>query len=385
MKQRTTKIWKWAIAGTGALALAFCAGCARQVHSAPARPAPAVVTAPVVQKDVPVYGEWIGTLQGYSNEQIKPQVTGYLIRQDYHEGGLVRKNQVLFEIDPRPFQAVLDQAEAQLAEAQAQFAKTTLDVNRDIPEARAQAIPQSQLDNDRQAQLAAKASVAAAQAAVEQAQLNLGYTKVRTLIPGIAGITDVQVGNLVGPATTLASVSDVSPIKVYFPISEQEYLRIAGRIAPGAVDMLSRSASIPLTLILADGSTYPYRGRILFADRQVDAATGTIQIVGSFPNPRDLLRPGEYARVRALTQVLKGALLVPQSAVTQLQGSYQVVVVGPKNHAHIRTIQVGETSGTMWVITSGLEPGERVIAQGAQKVREGEEVRPVPGQPAGAR
>ena len=385
MKQRTTGRWKWAIAGTGALALALCAGCETRVHSAPARPAPAVVTATVIQKDVPVYGNWIGTLQGYSNEQIKPQVTGYLIRQDYHEGGLVRKNQVLFEIDPRPFQAALDQATAQLAAAQAQLARTTLDVNRDIPEAKAQAIPQSQLDNDRQAQLAARASVEAAKAAVEQAQINLGYTKVRTLIPGIAGITDVQVGNLVGPTTTLTSVSDVSPIKVYFPISEQEYLRIAGRIAPGAVALLSRSASIPLTLILADGSTYPYRGRILFADRQVDAATGTIQIVGSFPNPRDLLRPGEYARVQALTEVLKNALLVPQSAVTQLQGSYQVVVVSPKNHAHIRTIQVGETSGTMWVVSSGLQPGERVISQGAQKVREGEEVRPVTGQPAGAR
>ncbi len=385
MKQRTTRTWKWAIAGTGALALALCAGCATRARSAPARPAPAVVTAAVIQRDVPVYGNWIGTLQGYSNEQIKPQVTGYLTRQDYHEGGLVRKNQVLFEIDPRPFQAVLDQAEAQLAAAQAQLAKTTLDVNRDIPEAKAQAIPRSQLDNDQQAQLAAKASVEAAKASVEQAQLNLGYTKVRTLIPGIAGITDVQVGNLVGPTTTLTSVSDVSPIKVYFPISEQEYLRIAGRIAPGAVDLLSRAASIPLTLILADGSTYPYRGRILFADRQVDAATGTIQIVGSFPNPRDLLRPGEYAQVRALTEVLKNALLVPQSAVTQLQGSYQVVVVGPRQHAHIRTIQTGETMGTMWVVTSGLQPGERVIAQGAEKVREGEEVRPVAGQPAGAR
>ncbi len=385
MKERATNTWKWAIAGAGALALAFCVGCARQVHSAPARPAPMVEVAPVIQKDVPVYGDWVGTLEGYSNEEIKPQVTGYLIRQHYHEGGLVRKNQVLFEIDPRPFQAVVDQAKAQLAEAQAQLAKTTLDVNRDVPEAQAHAIPQSQLDNDRQAQLAAKASVEAAAAAVEQAELNLGYTKVRTLIPGIAGITAVQVGNLVGPSTVLTSVSDVDPIKVYFPISEQQYLRIAGRVAPGAVDLLSRSASIPLTLILADGSTYPYRGRILFTDRQVDAATGSIQIVGAFPNPRDLLRPGEYAQVRALTQMLNGALLVPQLAVSQLQGSYQLTVVGPNNHAHIRTIQVGETIGTMWVVTEGVKPGERVVAEGVQKVRDGEAVTPKPYQPAGAR
>lgn len=385
MKERATNTWKWAIAGAGALALAFCVGCARQVRSAPARPAPMVEVTPVIQKDVPVYGDWVGTLEGYSNEEIKPQVTGYLIRQHDHEGGLVRKNQVLFEIDPRPFQAVVDQAKAQLAEAQAQLAKTTLDVKRDVPEAQAHAIPQSQLDNDRQAQLAAKASVEAAAAAVEQAELNLGYTKVRTLIPGIAGITAVQVGNLVGPSTVLTSVSDVDPIKVYFPISEQQYLRIAGRVAPGAVDLLSRSASIPLTLILADGSTYPYRGRILFADRQVDAATGSIQIVGAFPNPRDLLRPGEYAQVRALTQMLNEALLVPQLAVSQLQGSYQLTVVGPNNHAHIRTIQVGETTGTMWVVTEGVKPGERVVAEGAQKVRDGEAVTPKPYQPAGAR
>jgi len=385
LKERATNTWKWAIAGAGALALAFCVGCARQVRSAPARPAPMVEVTPVIQKDVPVYGDWVGTLEGYSNEEIKPQVTGYLIRQHDHEGGLVRKNQVLFEIDPRPFQAVVDQAKAQLAEAQAQLAKTTLDVKRDVPEAQAHAIPQSQLDNDRQAQLAAKASVEAAAAAVEQAELNLGYTKVRTLIPGIAGITAVQVGNLVGPSTVLTSVSDVDPIKVYFPISEQQYLRIAGRVAPGAVDLLSRSASIPLTLILADGSTYPYRGRILFADRQVDAATGSIQIVGAFPNPRDLLRPGEYAQVRALTQMLNEALLVPQLAVSQLQGSYQLTVVGPNNHARIRTIQVGETTGTMWVVTEGVKPGERVVAEGAQKVRDGEAVTPKPYQPAGAR
>ena len=334
---------------------------------------------------MPIYGEWVGTLEGYLNAQISPRVSGYVIRQNYQEGGLVRKDQILFEIDPRPFQAALDQAKAQLAEAKAQLARATLDVNRDVPEAQARAIPQSQLDNDRQTQLAAKAAVDAGEAAVEQAALNLGYTKVRSLIPGIAGITTVQVGNLVGPSTVLTSVSQVNPIKVYFPISEQQYMRIAGRIRPGTVDFLSHASRIPLQLILSDDNTYPYRGRILFAGRQVDPATGTIQIVGSFPNPGDVLRPGQYARVRAMTQVLKAALLVPQQAVTQLQGSYQIAVVGADNQVQIRAVQVGQTVGTMWVVTSGLQPAESVVAEGAQKLRDGERVMPKPFAPAGDR
>lgn len=374
------------LAGLTLFALFFYSGCGhRAAAAAPSRPAPVVEAAPVVQKDVPIYGDWVGTLEGYVNANISPQVSGYLIRQDYHEGGLVHKGQVLFEIDPRPFQAVLDQAKAQLAEAEAQLAKATLDVNRDIPEAQAQAIPRSQLDDDQQAQLGAKASVEAGKAAVEQAELNLGYTKVRSLVSGIAGITTVQVGNLVGPSTVLTSVSEVNPIKVYFPIREQEYLRIAGKIAPGAVDFLSHAAGIPLQMVLSDGSAYPYRGRVLFANRQVDQATGTIQIVGSFPNPQDLLRPGQYARVRALTEVLKGALLVPQRAVTQLQSAYEVAVVGANHRVAIRTVQVGPTVGTQWVITSGLKTSDRVVAEGIQKVRDGEAVTPKPYAPEGSR
>ena len=385
MRKKATKPGRWAIAALAALAPAFYAGCGGKADPAPPPPAPIVEITPVVQKNVPVYSEWVGTLEGYLNARISPRVSGYLIRQDYHEGGLVRKDQVMFEIDPRPFQAALDQAKAQLAEAEAQLAKATLDVNRDVPEAQAQAIPQSQLDNDRQTELGAKAAVEAGKAAVEQAALNLGYTKVCSLIPGIAGITTVQVGNLVGPSTVLTSVSKVDPIKVYFPISEQQYLQIAGRVAPGAVDFLSHASPVPLQLVLSDGSTYPYRGRILFADRHVDPATGTIQVVGAFPNPRDLLRPGLYARVRALTEVLKGALLVSQQAVSQLQGSYQVAVVDSGNRVEIRTVQVGQTVGTMWVITSGLQPGERVVAEGTQKVHDGVRVTPKPFAPAGDR
>jgi RND family efflux transporter MFP subunit len=354
-------------------------GCSNdKVRAAAPPPPPVVEVAPVIQKDVPLQGEWVGTLEGYVNAQIEPQVSGYLIRQDYHEGGFVRKGQILFEIDPRPFQAVLDQAKGQLAQAEAQMANAELNVKRDIPEAEAHAIPQSQLDTDTQALRAAKASVEADQAAVEQATINLGYTKVTSLIDGIAGINTVQVGNLVGPSAVLTAVSQVSPIKVYFPISEQEYLRLADGSDPKNVDWLTHASRIPLRLTLADGSTYPHPGRIIFADRQVNTQTGTIQIVGEFPNSRNLLRPGQYARVQAPTGSIEGALLIPQAAVNQQQGTYQATVVGADNRAQLRTVQVGPTVGTLWVITSGLKPGERVAAVGAEKVKDGQLVNPTP-------
>ncbi len=354
------------------------AGCERRVASAPAPPAPAVEVTPVIQKDVPVQGEWVGTLDGYVNAQISPQVSGYLIRQDYHEGAFVKKGEVLFEIDPRPFQAALDQAKAQLAQAEAQMANAELNVKRDIPEAEAHAIPQSQLDTDTQSLRGAKAAVAAAQAAVEQAELNLGYTRVISLVDGIAGINTVQVGNLVGPSTVLTAVSQVSPIKVYFPISEQEYLRMADGGGPGSVDFITHASRIPLQLTLADGSTYPHPGRIIFADRQVNTQTGTIQIVGEFLNSKNLLRPGQYARIQAPTGNITGALLVPQAAVNQQQGTYQVTVVGADNRAQLRTVEVGPRVGALWVITSGLKPGERIVAVGAEKTKQGELVNPTP-------
>jgi RND family efflux transporter MFP subunit len=366
-----------ALAGVMLLLNAF--GCDNgKVRAAGPPPPPVVEVSPVIQKDVPVQGEWVGTLEGYVNAQIQPEVSGYLIRQDYREGGLVKKGQLLFEIDPRPFQAALDQAKGQLAQAEAQMANAELNVKRDIPEAQAHAIPQSQLDTDTQALLAAKASVEADQAAVEQATINLGYTKVTSLIDGIAGINTVQVGNLVGPSAVLTAVSQVSPIKVYFPISEQEYLRMADGGSPGSVDWLTHASRIALRLTLADGSTYPHPGRIIFADRQVNTQTGTIQIVGEFSNPGNLLRPGQYARIQAPTGNIGGALLVPQAAVNQQQGTYQVTVVGTDNRAQLRTIQVGPTVGTLWVVTSGLKPGERVVAVGADKVRDGGLVNPTP-------
>jgi RND family efflux transporter MFP subunit len=362
-----------------AVLLVSALGCSDgKVRASAPPPPPVVEVAPVIQKDVPVQGEWVGTLEGFVNAQIQPQVSGYLIRQDYQEGALVRRGQLLFEIDPRPFQAVLDQAKGQLAQAEAQMANAELNVKRDIPEAEAHAIPQSQLDTDTQSLRGAKAAVESGQAAVEQAVLNLGYTRVVSLIDGIAGINTVQVGNLVGPSTVLTAVSQVSPIKVYFPISEQEYLRMADGGGPGSVDFLTHASRIPLQLALADGSTYPHRGRIIFADRQVNTQTGTIQIVGEFPNSKNLLRPGQYARIQTPIGNVTGALLVPQAAVNQQQGTYQVTVVGADNRAQLRTVQVGPTVGTQWMITSGLKPGERVIAVGADKAKEGGLVNPTP-------
>src|SRR5690242_19889642 len=296
MKQISTAL-------VSAVLLLHTLGCSNsKVRAAAPPPPPVVEVAPVIQKDVPVQGEWVGTLEGYVNAQIQPQVSGYLIRQDYHEGAFVKKGQLLFEIDPRPFQAVLDQAKGQLAQAEAQMANAETNVKRDIPEAEAHAIPQSQLDTDTQSLRGAKAAVEAAQAAVEQAQLNLGYTRVVSLVDGIAGINTVQVGNLVGPSTVLTAVSQVSPIKVYFPISEQEYLRMADGGGPGSVDFTTHASRIPLQLTLADGSAYPHPGKIIFADRQVNEQTGTIQVVDEFPNSKNLLRPGQYARVHTPTR-----------------------------------------------------------------------------------
>jgi RND family efflux transporter MFP subunit len=363
----------------GAALLSSSLGCSNSNVRASIGPPPAKVeVAPIIQKDVSIQGEWVGTLEGYVNAQISPQVSGYLIRQDYREGALVKKGQVLFEIDPRPFQAVLDQAKAQLAQAQAQVGNAELNVKRDIPEAEAHAIPRSQLDTDTQSLRGAKAAVEASQAAVEQAELNLGYTRVVSLVDGIAGINTVQVGNLVGPSTVLTAVSQVSPIKVYFPISEQEYLRMADGGGPGSVDFIAHASRIPLQLTLADGSIYPHPGRIIFADRQVNTQTGTIQIVGEFPNSRNLLRPGQYARIQASTGKLTGALLAPQAAVSQTQGSYQIAVVGSDNRVQLRSVQVGPRVGTLWVITKGLNPGERVVAVGADQTKDGELVNAKP-------
>lgn len=349
-----------------------------QAHTPP----PEVEVAPVVQQDVPEYTECISTLDGYVNAQIQPQVTGYLLKQDYQEGVTVHKGDVLFEIDPRPFEAALAQAQGQLAEAEAQRGKTQLDVARDTPLAKQSAIPQAQLDNDIQANAAAEAMVAAANAQVEQSKLNLGFTKVRSLIDGIAGLAKAQIGDLVGPTTVLTTVSQVQPIKAYFAISEQEYLKFAERISAFAEGRRRPGTQRNLELILSDGSLYPRKGWVVLADRQVDVKTGTIRLAGAFDNPDLVLRPGMFGRVRAATGVAKDALLVPQRAVVETQGSYSVVVVGADDKASIRPVKTGERVGRMWVITEGLKPGERVITEGLQKAKEGAPVQPKQSTPA---
>src|SRR3984893_13205564 len=354
-------------------------GCQAQ-KAATTPPPPEVQVVGVQQQDVPIYNDWVATLDGYENAQIQPQVTGYLITQNYKEGSTVRKGQILFEIDPRPFQAILDQAKAQLAQAQAQFGKTKLDVDRDTPLAKERAIAQSQLDNDIQANLAAKAAVKSAAAQVEQAQLNLDFTRVTSLVDGIAGIAQVQIGNLVGPTTALTSVSQVNPIKAYFPISEQEYMHYAVRINAHNQQEVPSDAP-PFDLILADGTVYPHKGTLLLTNRQVDVTTGSIRVVCGFPNPNNILRPGQFGRVRAAGETRNGALLVPQRAVTELQGTYQLAVVGSDDKVSIRSIKVGERVGTMWIIESGVKPGELVVVECLQKVRDGSQVRPKPSSP----
>ena len=345
-------------------------GCGTKSVSASAAPPPNVQVSEVVQRDVPIYHEYIATLDGFVNAQIQPQVSGYLIKQNYREGAVVRKNDVLFNIDPRPFQAVLDQAKAQLAQAEAQLGKTKLDVQRDTPLAREKAIAQSQLDNDIQANLAAQATVQADKAAIEQASLNLEFTNVRSLVDGVAGIATGQVGNLVGPQTLLTTVSQLDPIKAYFVVNEQQYLAFVQR-NPTVAARERTQRNLELELITADGITYPKKGRFYAADRQVDVQTGAIRLAGLFPNPDNVLRPGQYGRVRFVSYVQPAALLIPQKAVTELQGIYQVAVVGPDNKADIRSVQVGERVGSMWIVEDGLKAGERVVTEGVQKARQG--------------
>ena len=418
-------------------AVAVLLGFARS--SKPAQAAPPVLAVGVVQveqKNVPIYSEWIGTTEVMVNAELKAQVTGYLLRQDYKEGSFVKKGQLLFEIDARPFQAALDQAngqvaqfqgqveqassqitqaEAQLAQANSQLlqaqarleqaranqVKAELDVKKYQPLAEQKAVTQQDLDNALQANTAAKAQVDAEKAGVEAARaqmahasaeiktahagvatakgqlenaqamaktaaLNLSFTRIVSPIDGIAGMAQAQVGDLVSTTSNpLTTVSTLDPIKVYFTLSEQDYLRQR--------DSLEH---LELELILSDGTTYPEKGTFYFADRQVDPKTGAIRMAGVFPNPNNGLRPGQYGRVRAVTSTQEDALMVPQRAVSELQGTYQVAVVGADNKVSFRVVKVGEKSGSMWVISEGLKPGETIVAEGTIKVRPGMVVKP---------
>ena len=372
----------WQVLASAILLFAVSCGKSNQQQTRP----PEVEVVSVEQKDVPISKEWIGTLDGLVNAQIKPQVTGYLLRQTYTDGAFVKKGQLLFEIDPRTFQAALDQAKGQLAnavgqlaQAQANQVKAQNDVNRYTPLAKEQAIAQQDLDTAIQVNEAAKAQVEGAKAQVEaakaqvaSAQLNVGFTKVVSLIDGIAGIAQAQIGDLVTQSTLLTTVSTVDPIKIYFPVSEREYLDYVKEHPD------EEKRHLDLQMILANGSVYPHPGRTTLVDRQVDVKTGTLRVQGVFPNPGNVLRPGEYARIRTIIATRRGALLVPQKAVSELQGNYQVAVVGSDNKVQIRPVKVGERAGPDWIIEQGLKPGERVVVEGVQKVRGGMAVNPKP-------
>jgi membrane fusion protein (multidrug efflux system) len=363
--------------------VASFATCSRGTAASPP-PAITVEVATVIQRDTPIYSEWVATLEGYVNADIQPRVSGYIVKQNYREGALVRKGDVLFEVDPRPLIAARDQANAQLAQAEAQRGKASLDVERDTPLAEARAIARSQLDTEVQAKLAAEASVLAARANVEQAELNLEFTKVTSLVSGIAGIARVQIGNLVGPTSILTSISQVDPIKAYFTVSEQVFLDFHRRF-PTERSVDEQRKRMPLQLILGDGSSYEHVGKISFADREVSTGTGTIRVAGVFPNPDTLLRPGGYGRIRLSTRTAAGAMLIPQRAVTELQGSYQVAVVGSDNRVSVRPVTVGDRVRNLWIVTDGLKAGERVIVEGLLKARDGAFVTVVPGKSPGAR
>jgi RND family efflux transporter MFP subunit len=391
----------WALIGVVVIVLLVAVTHSGAKPTAQVPPPPGVEVAPVEQRDVPVYGEWIGTLAGMVDANVKAQVTGYLLRRDYKEGSFVRKGQLLFEIDPRPFKAALDQAEGQLAQAEAQLTqneaqlataeanqlKSQLDVDKYAPLAKADAVSQQDLDDAVQTNLANKAQVQAAQAAlvaakaqieaddaaVQTASINLGFTRITSPINGIVGIAQAQVGDLVSVSSSpLTAVSTLNPIRDYFTVSEQAYLELQKRFATSDPERWK------LQLILADGTTYPHDGQFYFADRAVDQNTGSIQLAGLFPNPGNILRPGQYGKVRAVIRTQKNALLIPQPAVTELQGSYEVEVVGSDNRIEIRPVKVGQQVGTMWVVLDGLEPGERVVVEGGAMLRPGMQVQPEP-------
>jgi len=356
------------------LVLIFSAsGCKKKT---PPPPPPEVRVMTVTATNLPVFEEWIGTLDGFVNAQIRAQVTGYLLTQNYTEGGEVKKGDWMFQIDPRPFQAVLDQAKAKLAQDQAQEEDSAKNVKRYQPLAKEQAISQQELDDEVQANLGAKAQVKADEAAVETAQINLGYTKVTSPIDGVAGLAQAQIGDLVSQSGgLLTTVSTINPVRVYFQVSEQSYLSFWRKLI-GAGDNVNQDC--PLQLILTDGSVYPEQGRFFFADRNVNPNTGTLQIAGLFSNADFVLRPGQYGRVRAQTQTITNAILVPQRAVNELQGTYQISLVNETNGVHLQPVNVGEQNGADWIIASGLKPGDRVIVEGTQKVKEGMVVNPVP-------
>ncbi|MEI8013355.1 MAG: efflux RND transporter periplasmic adaptor subunit [Nitrospira sp.] len=364
------------------LVAVFFTGCERK--DAVSASAPDVLVTEVVQRDVPIIAEGVGTTAGIVDAQIRAKIQGYLLSRNYTEGSFVKAGDLLFKIDARTYQASFDQLKGELARAEAAYKKTQLDVARDTPLAKQGAVSQKELDDSVQANEANKASVFAAKANLEKAKLNFDWTNITSPVDGVAGIANAQIGDLIMENTVLTTVSQVDPIKVLFPISEKMYLRFAERIQRAAANPTGdQPPRADLELILVDGSVYPHKGKVALPDRQVDVKTGTITIVSYFPNPGNMLRPGQYAKVRATIETLHDALVIPQRAVQELQGTYHVAVVEADNKVAIRTVKPGVRIGTQWVITSGLNLGDRVIVEGLQKVRSGIVVspKPVPAEP----
>lgn len=351
-------------------ALLLCGGCSTKVEK-PALPPPGVTVAIVVQKDVPIHQEWVGTMVGNVDADIRPKVEAFLLSRLYTEGSLVRKGEPMFQLDKRQAEAAVDQATGNLERARAALAQAEIDVRRFTPLVAQRAVSQAELDKAQSSERANAANVAANQAALDNAKLNLGWTTVTSPISGIAGVAKVGIGDLMTPTTVMATVSNVNPIYVDVSIAEQDYLRFAREKAKS-------SGGKNLELILGDGTIFPHRGRVLFLNREVDSRTGTIQARGEFPNPGNVLRPGQYARIRAITQTVKSALLIPQRAVSELQGTYQVGVVGSDNKVTIKGIKLGPQFGDMWVVESGLEAGDNVVVDGLQRLRPGLTVAPTP-------
>lgn len=354
----------------------FLAGCGKKEAAAPPAP-PVVLVTEAATEDIPIFGEAIATLDGSTNSQIHSQVSGYLIQQPYKEGTQVKQGDLLFQIDPKPFQADLDKANADLANKQAQLKRTQDDLARYAALVKSGAVSQQEYQNQVQTVQSAQANVDAAQANVTTAQINLGYTKVTAPITGIAGKAMAQIGDLISPTTQLTTISALDPIQADFSVTEQYYLDNAEKLAKvNAIPLADRPESIEL--ILADGTPYPRKGRFYYVNRQIQTSTGAIMVYALFPNPDNILRPGQYAKVRGVTQRINGAVVVPQRAVMELQGTNQVVIIKPDNTAEIRNVVVGDRVGSLWIITSGVKTGERVVVEGLQKCQSGSPVTPQP-------
>jgi membrane fusion protein, multidrug efflux system len=348
----------------------ICTGCSSKTEK-PAPPPPGVTVTPAVQKDVPIHQEWVGTMSGNVDADIRPKVDGFLLSKLYTEGSYIEKGTPMFQLDKRQAQAAVEQAQGNLERARAGLGQAQIDVRRYTPLVAQKAVSQAELDKALSAELAGKAGVDADQAVLDNAKLNLGWTTVTSPISGIAGVSKVQIGDLMTPVTIMTTISSVDPIFVDLNVAEQDYLRFVR-------EKTGRAAAQDLQLILGDGTVYPRRGHALFVNREVDSRTGTIQVRGQFPNPGNVLRPGQYARIRAVTELRKGAVLIPQQAVSELQGVYQVGVISSDNKVTVKTVKLGPQSGEMWVVESGLQAGENVVVDGLQRIKTGMTVAPTP-------